>query len=190
MSGATEGMSDDETIAAGLSAADRLRAQIAALERARDEQPEKLAAARREAAAAREQALAQEPWSELMTAVPSVDADGNLHGMLAIPTIDGKELMGVRLAFDLLGCCANEEEVDEVLSDYFSWVREPDHMFLVVSAALTTIVSHVVPQMLDDLEQQGSNWTARLLLAEAARNAWEGRIGQYRDDPGRDTCQP
>ena len=43
-------------------------------------------------------------------------------------------------------------------------------------------ILYVVPTMLDDLEQHGSDYEARVRLADAARNAWAARINDYRNN--------
>lgn len=159
---------------------DDLRGQIERMEQARQSQPARLLDARAGADIEREKALAEEPWSDVMTGLPTVDGNGELTGMLPMPTIDGKELFGTRLAFDLLGCCANEAQVSETLNDYFALVREPDHLFLVAFAALDTIANHVMPALLDTLEHQASDYDCRVRLADAARNAWAARVSDIR----------
>jgi hypothetical protein len=104
----------------------------------------------------RKGALAAEPWHELWTALPGYSSDGELTGMLAVPSIEGKQLFGTRLAFDLLGCCDDEDQVAATLDDYFSMVKEPDHLFLIAFAALDVIANHVVPQMLDRRRATGT----------------------------------
>jgi hypothetical protein len=101
--------------------------------------------------------------------------------MMAFPTIEGKGLFGTRLAFDLLGCCDDEEQVSETLNDYLSMVKEPGHLFLIAFAALSVIADHVIPQMLEVIEDQASNWDVRVTLAEAARNAWAARVNDIRN---------
>jgi hypothetical protein len=99
-----------------------------------------------------------------------------------MPTIDGKELFGTRLAFDLLSCCVDEEQVAQTLRDYLKMIRDPGHMFLVCAAALDTIANHVMPALLDTLEHQASDYEARVRLADAARNAWAARVGDLAAD--------
>lgn len=158
-----------------------LRRYIKDVENARNTQPIRLEEARQRTEAARDTALEEEPWTSVMTGFPTVDAAGDLTGMLPMPTIEGKELFGTRLAFDLLGCCANEADVSETMNDYFSMVREPDHLFLVAFAALDTIANHVIPALLDTLEAQASDYEARVRLADAARNAWTARATDLRE---------
>jgi len=166
------------------SASDILRR----IKRDRDEQPTRLLQAREQAAEARDECLAieDERWDGTWTAVPIVDDTGEMNGLYAMPSIDGKELFGTRLAFDLLGCSAADDQVDETMENYFGMVREPAHMFLVCAAALKVIAKHVVPQMLDDLEQHASNYNARVLLADAARNAWTTRVNDVRQGGDHD----
>ena len=71
-----------------------------------------------------------------MVGVPAYSRDGELAGMMAFPNIDGKELFGTRLAFDLLGCCDDEDQVAQTLAKYFTMIKDPSHTFLVAFAAL------------------------------------------------------
>jgi hypothetical protein len=171
------------------SAAEQTREWLQHGQQSRDEQPTRLAQARTQAETERKGALAAEPWDELLSAVPTYGPDGELTGMLALPSIDGKELFGTRLAFDLLGCCDDEDQVADTVDGYFSMVKEPDHLFLVAFAALKVIANHVMPQMLEVIEDQASNWDVRVTLADAARNAWAGRVNDIRayvNDAGTD----
>jgi hypothetical protein len=157
-----------------------LRRRVDELEQAQAAQPARLIEARAKAEAARKQALAEEPWTDVMTGFPTYTGGGDLSGMLPMPTIEGKELFGTRLAFDLLGCCEDEAHVKETFDEYFSMVREPDHLFLVAFAALDTIANHVMPALLDTLEHQASDYDSRVRLADAARNAWTARVNDLR----------
>lgn len=123
------------------------RRALADVEESQRTQPERLAEARDRADDERIKALTQEPWADVVIGIPSVD----LRGVLVLPTIAGKELFGARLAFDLLGGCADEEQVTEKLTEYYEMIGEPAHMFLVCAAALDTIANHVVPVLLDGL---------------------------------------
>jgi hypothetical protein len=64
-----------------------LRELIARLERSREEQPARVAQARTQAETERTDALASEPWDELLAAVPAYSSAGELTGMMALPTI-------------------------------------------------------------------------------------------------------
>jgi hypothetical protein len=171
---------DDDTVTSTL---EQLQKQIDDMREARRTQPTRLLDARACAEYERDKALVEEPWSSVMTGFPTVDRDGELTGMLPMPTIEGKELFGTRLAFDLLGCCGNEAQVQETFNDYFSMVREPDHLFLVAFAALDTIANHLMPALLDTLEHQASDYDSRVRLADAARNAWSARVNDLRGKP-------
>ncbi|MHA7663732.1 hypothetical protein [Mycolicibacterium sp. HS_4_1] len=169
--------------------AEQARWAVEQLERSRQQQPAHLANARASAAEARTIGLTAEPWWELWSAMPTHRPGGEINGMLALPTPNAKELFGARLAFDLLGCCANEHEVHEVLMSCLRMVGDPNHMMLVCAAALKTIANHVVPQMLDDLEAHGSNYDVRVFLADAARNAWQPRVADVPLEHGADDPQ-
>jgi hypothetical protein len=174
----------DEVIQAAEARREAIKAYLKGIEESEATQPARLAEARRQAARAMQECLASESetWDATIVAIPTMDAEtGEMTGLFGLPTIDGTELWGARLACDLLGCAANEDQVDAIMNEYFGTIREPGHMFLVCAAALTTIATYVVPQMLDDIEQYGSNYDARVLLADAARNAWAMRAADARD---------
>lgn len=153
---------------------------IARIERSRDEQPVRLAEMREQAEAERKRALADEPWDEMWGALPGYNRDGEVIGMMALPSINGKELFGTRLAFDLLGCCDDEDQVIQTLGKYYAMIKDPSHTFLVAFAALDTIVNHIIPEMLRIIEDQAGNWDVRVTLADAARNAWAARVNDIR----------
>jgi hypothetical protein len=79
----------DHEVAPQVSAA-ALRELIARLERSREEQPARLAQARKQAEMERKGALAAEPWDELLSALPTYGPHGELTGMMALPSIDGQ----------------------------------------------------------------------------------------------------
>jgi hypothetical protein len=162
------------------SITEALREKIDRIERSRDEQPIQIAQARAEAETARKNAIAAEPWDDLWSALPGYSPEGQLTGMLALPSIDAKELFGTRLAFDLLGCCDDEDQVADTLNKYYAMLKDPGHLFLVAFAALKVIANHVTPEMLRVIEDQASNWDVRVTLADAARNAWAGRVNDGR----------
>jgi hypothetical protein len=144
---------------------------------------------RAQAETERKEALAPEPWDELLSALPTYGPDGELTGMMTLPSIDGKELFGTRLAFDLLGCCDDEDQVADTLIKYRRMAKDPAHVFLVAFAALEVIANHVVPQTLEVIEQKASNWDVRVTLADAARNAWSARVDDIRRYPDDGTIE-
>lgn len=168
------------------TATEILRRRIEQIERDRGHQPEFLAMAREDAETAREEALAAEPWADCWKAIPMTDAGtGEMTGMMALPTIEGKELWGARAAFDFLDAGEDREKIEEVLSRYFSALDgNTEHLFFIFSAALCTIAEHVVPAMLDKLEHDASDYRSRVLLADAAANAWRTRAGDGLREPG------
>lgn len=175
---------EDQIIADGLAAANRIREQIAAIEKERDEQPAKLAAARNAADAARETMIESEPWADNLNILPTHDSTGELNGMAAFPGIEAKEIWGSRLLFDLIGCTDNDREIDDVLNRYFTLLNgDTSHLFIVMSAALVTCADTVIPMLLQDMEEHGSNYGARVYLAEAARKAWQLDINRLRSMP-------
>ncbi|CAN5523338.1 hypothetical protein BH09ACT7_BH09ACT7_08410 [soil metagenome] len=163
------------------SAADQAREFLAQIKRSRDEQPDRLAKAREDADEARGWAILEEPWDSQWSAIPGHSVVGEITAMLAVPNITAKELFGSRLAFDILDCGDDDDRINEVLGRYFSMVQGDTGMaFLLMSSALSTIASLVVPQMLDEIEQHGSNYDTRVMLAEARAKAWRGRVSELR----------
>lgn len=160
-------------------AGDDLRSRLAGLKITRQSQPDRLAGARARVGAEKRKALAAEPWSDMVAAVPTVGTGGELTGMLSMPFVDAKELFGGRLAYDLLGCCDGEDQVRRMLVEYFAMIREPEHAFLVAFAALKVIASYVVPVILDSLERHGGDYESRVCLADAALNAWATRMDEH-----------
>ncbi|MGB3285309.1 hypothetical protein [Mycolicibacter algericus] len=171
----------DQIIDAGVSAAERLREQIKAIERARDSQPERLAKARAEAETAADWSRIEEPFSQYVTELRAQTLGGDpLSTSIALPSMQAKCLYGIRLAFDALDAGEDPDLLDEVKSRYFTMVGgDPGLAFLIFAEALETIASLVVPQLLDDLEQHGSNYDARVMLAEARVKAWSDRVGNH-----------
>ncbi|MGW0158464.1 hypothetical protein ACWDUN_03980 [Mycobacterium sp. NPDC003323] len=158
---------------------------LAGIDKARDEQPARLAKARSEADEARGWSLIEEPWSTLITAIPAHDADGNRTGAaLTLPSVTAKELFGARLTFDILDAgLADEAEgyehdrVDTVKTRLFNELNgDTGLLFLVTMAALDTIATLVVPQMVEELETHASNYDVRVMLAEARTRSWNGRV--------------
>jgi hypothetical protein len=171
----------DEAVA---SARDILRRRVDELDHAKAVQPERLAEARTAAEEARDWAILEEPWKSQITAVPMYNSDGDRAGdALTIPNLTAKELWGSRLCFDLLDCGDDEDRIDEVRNHYFSTLKgDTGALFLIFASALTTAASLVVPQLLDEIEQQGSNYDARVMLAEARAKAWNGRVAELRGE--------
>lgn len=145
-------------------------------------QAERLAIARERVEDERIKAFSEEPWVDVVTGIPTMDlSTGECNGMFSVPTIEGKELFGTRLAFDLLGCCGDEDQVAEKLREFHKMIRDPAHLVVVFAAALDTIASYVVPELLDSYERKASDYQVRVGLAEAARRAWAARTADLRD---------
>jgi hypothetical protein len=166
------------------SAADEARALLDHIRKSRDEQPARLATARSEADEARGWSILEEPWETMISAVPTYNAAGERTGdALVLPSITAKELFGARLAFDMLDAGLDTENdperIETVKNRYFAELKgEPGLLFLVCMAALDTIASLVVPQMVDELETRASNYDVRVMLAEARAKAWRGRVSE------------
>lgn len=71
-------------------------------------QEDRLAAARDQAAQAKAQALQDQPWSTLC------DVYASEGGVVAVPTPAASELMGRRMAFDMLASSGTAEDVHRV----------------------------------------------------------------------------
>jgi hypothetical protein len=163
-----------------------LRRRIDELERSRDEQPARLAKARSEAEEARGWALIEEPWDDQVTAIPAHNADGERTGTaITLPFITAKELWGARLCFDLLDCGDDFDQVDAVIGRVFAMVHGDTGLAMILmSSALSTIATLVVPQLLDEIEHSGSNFDERVRLSEARAKAWHGRVAELRHAEG------
>jgi hypothetical protein len=164
------------------TATEILRRRIEQIERSRNEQPERLARARQQAVEARGWAVIEEPWENDIAALPTCNSEGERTGdSLTLPNITAKETYGARLAFDMLDCGDDYDRIEEVQSRYFRMVGcDPGCMFLLAMSALSTISTAVVPQMLDEIETQASNYETRVMLAEARHKAWNARIADLR----------
>lgn len=168
----------DAIIAAGMSAVDRLREQAAAMEAAKSSQPERLEKARSDADEARGWALLEEPLESQVKSVSLADGDASL----ALPNILAKELWGARLAFDLIDCGDDGDQLDAVTSRLFGAAGgDPGVMMVIQAAALSTIASLIVPQLLSEIEYSGSNYDERVRLCEARAKAWRGRVHELRE---------
>ncbi|MDW5609730.1 hypothetical protein [Mycolicibacterium sp. D5.8-2] len=152
------------------------------IRQSRDEQPARLAKAREEADEARGWALIEEPWESQITALPAHNADGKRTGnALTVPNITAKELFASRLAFDMLDAGDDYDRLEEVKTRYFDMLGgDTGSLFLVFAAALDTVASLVVPQMIEELEDHASNYDVRVMLAEARAKAWAGRVSELR----------
>lgn len=157
------------------------------IKQSREGQPQRVAKARSEADEARGWSLIEEPWETLITALPAHDAEGNRTGnALVLPSIIAKELFAARLAFDMLDAGLDAEtdpdKIDDVKQRYFELLNgDTGLLFLVCMAAIDTIATVVVPQMVDELETQASNYDVRVMLAEARTKSWNGRVSEIRE---------
>lgn len=157
------------------------------IRKSREEQPALLAKARSEAEEARGWSLIEEPWESLITALPAYDAEGNRTGnALALPSITAKELFAARMAFDMLDAGLDVDDdpnrIDEVKQRYFELLNgDTGLLFLVAMAALDTIATLIVPQMVEELEARASNYDVRVMLAEARTKSWNGRVSEIND---------
>lgn len=171
----------DEIEAATQTAQSILRRRIADIEQARADQPERLTKARSDADEARGWALIEDPFENHVATIPVIDGST----ALALPNITAKELWGARLAFDLLDCGDDFDRIDEVMTRMFATVKGDTGLaFLIAAAALSTIAGCIVPDLLAEIEQQGSDYEVRVRLAEARAKAWHGRVAELQEDWG------
>jgi hypothetical protein len=166
---------DDDSIVE--SAVEIARRRLEEIERGRDEQPARLAKARSDADEARGWALIEEPFDGQVKSIPFADGDTPL----TLPNITARELWGARLAFDLLDCGDDHDQIETVIGRLFSTADGDTGLTMIImSAALSTIASLVVPQLLDEIEHGASNYGERVRLAEARAKAWHGRVSELR----------
>jgi hypothetical protein len=167
------------------SASDILRRRIDEMEAAKTSQPERLAKARSDAEEARGWALLEEPLDGQVSTLAGHNEYGDERSTLAIPNYVAKELWGARLAFDLLDVGDDYDEIDAVTSRLFAAAGgDPGVMMLIQAAALSTIASLIVPQLLDEIETRASNYNERVRLCEARAKAWNGRVAELREAQG------
>jgi hypothetical protein len=178
----TNDMTIEELDEIAESARDLLRRRIDEMEAAKTSQPERLAKARSDAEEARGWALLEEPWDDQVTALPAYNADGERTGAaITLPSITARELWGARLCFDLLDCGDDFDQVDAVIGRAFAMVHGDTGLAMILmSSALSTIATLVVPQLLDEIEHSGSNYDERVRLSEARAKAWNGRVSELR----------
>ena len=159
---------ENKIIADGFAAIEEMRAQLAAIEKAKEEQPARLAKARADADVARGWSLIEEPFETQFKTISSTDGTTSL----SLLNITARELWGARLCFDLLDCGDDYDAIDTVISRMFSTVNGDTGIAMVVmSAALSTIAGLVVPELLYEIEHSGSNWDERVRLCEARAKA-------------------
>ncbi|MGV0837462.1 hypothetical protein [Mycolicibacterium thermoresistibile] len=185
----------DRVVTDGMRLVEEKRARRATIEKASDEQRARLANARIEADEAREFSLLVEPWEAEMSALRAHTRDGRLTAeTLNVPNTVATEIFGARLAFDALDCADDDtgDRLTEVLTRYSTMVRGGIDLVPLLAVALDTIVTGVVGELLDEIEQVGGNWETRVSLAEARTSAWRMRLDVARavwaelskDEPG------
>jgi hypothetical protein len=172
----------DAIVAQAFAISNRRLKRVEAMNHDRDTQPERLARARAEAEEARELSLLVEPWEAEVSALRGYTGDGQTGTELHLPNMVAKQVFGARLAFDALDCADGDGDlVKNVLVRYFSMVRGDTGLaMLLLASALETICTLVVPQLLEEIEQRGSNYDARVMLAEARTKAWSRRVCEAR----------
>ncbi|MGV9796066.1 hypothetical protein [Gordonia sp. NPDC003422] len=142
------------------------------IEQSRAEQPARLAEMRAQADSERTLARVTEPWAHTVGAIPTVDTNGQLNGMLGLPSLDAKAVWGARLAFDLV---SRGLPAKDVISEAFSDIHDVDHLMLVFADACETLAESIVAPLLDMIEHRASDFDTRVRLVDAARNAWSVR---------------
>jgi hypothetical protein len=159
------------------SMASEARAHLKHIEQSRAYQPARLAKARSDAEEARGWALLEEPLDGQVQSIASIEGTASL----ALPNITARELWGARLAFDLVDAGDDFEQIDAIVSRLFTAAGgDTGLMMLIMTAALSTTASLIVPQLLDEIEHSGSNFDERVRLAEARAKAWNGRVAELR----------
>lgn len=122
-----------------------------------------------QAAQAKAQALEDQPWSTLC------DVYASEGGVVAVPTPAASELMGRRMAFDMLASSGTAEDVHRVFYEYVSIVGSPAYVLPVVTGALMVLAIEICQAMIGELENK-SDPDQRIHLADAARIAWSLRL--------------
>lgn len=155
--------------------AEQMRARIKEIETARRTQPERLATARAVADEARGWSLIEEPFE--VTTVTSVDSTASL----ALPSVTARELWGARLCFDLLDCGDDSEQINEVLARLFTTTGGDTGVTMLIMSVALSAAAALVEQLLNEIEQHGGDWDARVRLAQARNKAWRDRIAENRN---------
>lgn len=152
------------------------------VEPVRDEQPRLVAQARAQAEKARRQATLEEPWYSVLDAVPAYNADGHRTGhAVAMPSAAAKELWGARMAFDLLDAGDDDDLISDIQTRYYRELGgDTGCLHLVAFSALRAVAAGVVPQLLEDLEENASNHDGRVRIAEGRTKAWNARVADLR----------
>jgi hypothetical protein len=136
-------------------------------------QAERMAEARAAAEAARTKALEAEPWS--WDAVPTFDSDGELAGMVALPTSAAVEVWGSRLAMDAVDC-VDDDEIVATIARFFKLLQgDTAHASIVFASAIHALASLVVPILLSVAEDKANDYDVRVKMAIARTRVWEGR---------------
>ncbi|MBN7451025.1 hypothetical protein [Mycobacteroides abscessus] len=138
----------------------------------REDQSRRLSEALEQAARAKAQALEDQPWSTLCDVYATMEGEG---GVASVAKPEGTELMGRRLAFELLSYCDSPLDAKRVFEDHIARLGAPAHILSVLAAALTVMSMQIVPEMVDQLERLG-DFDTRVNLADAARIAWSLRL--------------
>jgi hypothetical protein len=173
----TDAMTLDDMDRAVETATQILRRRIDEMEAAKTSQPDRLVKARSDAEEARGWALLEETLDGQIKSLTSVDGDASL----SLPNMLARELWGARLAFDLLDCGDDFDEIDAVIGRLFTAAGgDPGVTMVIMSAALSTTAALIVPQLLEEIETRGSNWDERVRLCEARAKAWRGRVSELR----------
>lgn len=94
---------------------------------------------------------------------------------MAVPTPAASELMGRRMAFDMLASSGTAEDVHRVFYEYVSIVGSPAYVLPVVTGALMVLAIEICQAMIGELENK-SDPDQRIHLADAARIAWSLRL--------------
>lgn len=146
--------------------AERMRERLDEIDRARDAQPERLAAARAEADEARGWSLIEEPFE------------------VTLPGVTARELFGARLCFDVLDCGDDVDQIDEVLARLFATTGGDTGVTMLIMSVALSAAAALVEQLLNEIEQHG-DWDTRVRLAQARTKAWRDRIAEHEEGEPR-----
>ncbi|KIQ15326.1 hypothetical protein [Rhodococcus sp. MEB064] len=158
---------------------DQMKAYIEHITERRESQPDRLFDLRGKLLVARDEALQAEPWGMFIKEIQGYTQDGEPSAVLTFPDVAAKEMFGVRLALELASQAGSESDVQETLNDYFTWIKEPGHLFLVFSAALESMATMILPAMFEIVEDKACDYDTRTNFLATAVHSWEQRLASF-----------
>lgn len=124
----------------------------------------------------RMRALASESWDDLCSMIKLFDSGHRYVESDFYLGSDVEYLLGCRLAYDLAQCEYHAEVLD-TLAAYANRIKRPDRLVRITLVALNIVANDIVSLLLVRLEEDAGDFNVRVLFAEAARKAWEARVG-------------